>query len=192
MEKQRTQIDGITFNYVSAKKNPIKLVRRKYDDGSQTLETTEVAELTGNDKALDWFEHPGNLTQYFDLHPLSQTDAIGNYKLGYMAHEDSEKCEIILPELTPDKIELSKGQAVLFAVLFNQSDYMQTAELVLRTPYDNVETLRKAKDTINNKFSYYTQAANADQTDMILTDQSHDARGYKLNDLYRVTKQRAE
>lgn len=192
MEHERTQINSITFNYVSAKGNPIKLVRRIYDDGSQTLEATEVTELTDTDKAIDMFEHPGNLTQYFDLHPLSQTDAIGSYKLGYVEHEDAEKCEIVLPELTKEKFTLTKGQAVLFGVLFAKNDYIKTETLVKRTPYENVESLRKAKDAINNKFSYYTQAANAEQTDIILTDQSHEAKGYKLNDLYRATKQPAE
>ena len=192
MNNERIEVNNITFNYVSAKKNPVKLVRRIYDDGSQTLETTEVAELAGVDKTMDWFEHPGNLTKYFDLHPLSQTDAIGSYKLGYIEHEDAEKCEIMLPELTTEKVTLTKGQAVLFDVLFQADGYVKTEALVQRTPYDNVESLRKAKDAINNKFSYYTQAANADQTDMILVDQSHEAKGYKLNELYRVTKQSAE
>lgn len=192
MEQERTQINSITFNYVSAKGNPIKLIRRIYDDGSQTLETTEVTELTGADKAIDMFEHPGNLTQYFDLHPLSQTEAIGSYKLGYVEHEDAEKCEIILPELTKEKIVLTKGQAALFRHLFNTMQYVKTAVLVHKTPYENVESLRKAKDAINNKFSYHTEAANAEQTDLILTDQSHEAKGYKINGLYRVTKQPAE
>lgn len=192
MNSERKQLDSITFNYVSAKKNPVKLVRRFYDDGSQTLETTEMAELTGVDKTMDWFEHPGNLTQYFDLHPLSQTDGIGTYKLGYIKHEDGERCEIILPELTKERVTLTKGQAVLFDVLFQADGYVKTEALVQRTPYDNVESLRKAKDVINNKFGYHTQAANAEQTDMILVDQSHEAKGYKLNELYRVTKQSAE
>ena len=122
MEQERIQINSITFNYVSAKGNPIKLVRRIYDDGSQTLETTEAAELTGADKAIDMFEHPSNLTQYFDLHPLSQTKAIGSYKLGYVEHENAEKCEIVMPELTKEKVILNKGQAVLFGVLFAKND----------------------------------------------------------------------
>ena len=192
MEKERTQIDSITFNYVSAKKNPLKLVRRKFDDGTQTLETTEVVELTSEDRAIDWFEHPGNLTQYFDLHPLSQTNAIGNYKLGYIEREVGEKCEIILPELTDKVIGINKGHAVLFGLLFNAEYFVRTEELVLRTPYKNIESLRKAKDAINNKFSFYTQAANAEVTDMILTDQSNDAKGYRINSLYRATKQRLE
>jgi hypothetical protein len=192
MENERTEIDSITSYYVSAKKNQLKLVRRKYDDSSHTLELTEVAELTDTDKAIDWFSLPGNLTQYFDLHPLSQTEAIGSYKLGYIEHEGAEKCEIILPELTTEKITLTKKQSVLFRILYNSEGYVKTEVLVERIQYRNAESLRKAKDAINQKFSYHTQAANAEQTDLILADRSHDAKGYKLNDLYRVTKQPAE
>ena len=191
MEKERKQIDSVTFNYNTAKHNPSKLIRRFYDDGSQTLEISEMTEFTGNDKSIGHFEHPGNLTQYFDLHPLSQTNAIGNYKLGYIEREVGEKCEIILPELTDKVIGINKGHAVLFGLLFNAEYFVRTEELVLRTPYKNIESLRKAKDAINNKFSFYTQAANAEVTDMILTDQSNDAKGYRINPLYRATKQRA-